>query len=384
MYDTKEENKEKLKEIFEYCNIFQQYELKVEKINKICASNTIYTGIGYLIDNDLLRIWKNNIFYNNLKNCLDYGFNICKKIIENKYKIYGYKRKYISQTNFDFAEDFIEQIKNNPNENEPDYLNNKQYILISPELWNQISHIKKRNDKGIKYEISNQIITLILNENNVLKFEFNNFLFDKDTLIEEIDENKKVDVIILIKLYFMEKNFKEKINDFSNSKEKFYLIPKLWSGTYKNQFFYNDLKTFLYKNRNEININTPCETILGNLPPNYRRNINRIKDKYSIKDIKFEYDIASKKITEDRQLKYLRNFVIINEEIFELLTSENYFENVGINHIKKCEIIKVKFNYLLTLKNQNDDINDTDIIGSLDKNFNFIEEYLLDFNDEHQ
>ena len=65
-------------QIIDFCKSYKEYENFVEKANSL---DSIFQGIGFLIENDLINKWKMSIFYEQLKNNLTGDFSQFEKMI---------------------------------------------------------------------------------------------------------------------------------------------------------------------------------------------------------------------------------------------------------------------------------------------------------------
>ena len=394
------DDKKNYKKVFELCIDFYQYELFIKK----SVSEENINGVGYLIDNNLINIFLNSIFYKQLKNNLKDGYSKIKDQIQNLFNDKIFYQTHISETKFNKIKDL------------KDSLNNKEYKLITSTLWKKVCHPKYKDDQGIKYIISNQKISLIFNEQEKLDFKINDFIISKTTLIEnienlnnnkevknieniEIKNNKpnntneiikkdiniinkseeickeiqsklRIEIKILIKIYFLEKDLKQKIDNYSLNNEiknMFYIIPKKWLDTFKKFFFYESLSEYLNKNKEK-----KFDDIILHLPEDYKAKINKIKD---IPDMEYDYNYSTKIISE-KAYKYLKNNAIIDQDIYDLLISLEYLCN---KNIKQCEIFKLNEKYLLKLNKEESDFKN--LIGIFDENNNFIEEYIFELKE---
>ena len=159
------------KEIFDLCNLYKKYENLIENISTSFKENLEY--IGYLIENDLMQKWTISIFYEDLKNNLPNGFKNSEKLIEEKCKKNGYYEMTVSQTKFQNIKDLKDNLSNN-----------KEYKLITNELWENICKTNSKKENGIPFFISKNIISLVFNQNDKLDFKIDKFVINKSTLIE--------------------------------------------------------------------------------------------------------------------------------------------------------------------------------------------------------
>ena len=263
------------KEIFDLCNLYKKYENLIENISTSFKENFEY--IGYLIENDLMQKWAISIFYEDLKNNLPNGFKNSEKLIEEKCKKNGYYEMTVSQTKFQNIKDLKDNLSNN-----------KEYKLITNELWENICKTNAKKENGIPFFISKNIISLVFNLNDKLDFKIDKFVINKSTLIEnktslnnkekekngddeknKNNKNSKIDnkndddplrnsnitpgsnqfqneKMILIKLFLFQKELNQKIDNGSELNNEIfsqlYLISKSWFDEFKAVFLYKDIK----------------------------------------------------------------------------------------------------------------------------------------------
>ena len=373
-----------IKEIFDLCTYYNEYEKFIEKP---LESKEKFDKTGYLIENDLIEKWKISIFYDSIKNSLSEKLKNCEKRIENHIKK-GYSKQYISPIKFDNIQKIKEAIEN------------KDYKLITSELWEKIGKDNERNkQKAIKYSILNKKISLTYNNEESLDFEIKGFIISKSTLIknEKINNNNKSDnkdenmqtnldninnqkkeairkeILILVKLYILEKELKQNI-DNSCLITKYFLFPKKWIDKFKEIFYYNDLINYIKEYEGKTN-----EEIVKQIPDEFN---NKIKPQNlkSIQEIELKYDYSLKIISDNKIFKYIKNFNIIDKNIIELLLSENYISNVDYNTIKQCEIFTMNNKYLLKLDKEEKEFKD--LLGNFDEYNNFVTEYIVEFKED--
>ena len=323
-------SKNNIQEIFNLCSLYKKFENFIENIS---FSEANYEYIGYLIENDLMKRWEYSIFYEDLKNILSNGFKNSEKIIEKKCKKNHYYKMNVSQTKFEDIKD----LKNN-------LFNGKKYKLITNELWKNLCKPNAKHENGIKFFISKNTISLAFNQEEKLDFKIDKFVISKSTLLKKenslnneekgknsVDkkninhENSKRDSknnnknipgsdqfknekMILIKLFLFQKWLKQKIDNASELNneiiQKLYLFPKSWLNEFKAVFLYKDIKEYLKNNQEKS-----FEDIIKNISKQYDQKINEIKDIKSLKDKEFKYDIATKKISDNKEFKYITNLI---------------------------------------------------------------------------
>ena len=150
--------KNKIQEIFDLCILYKKYENYIENISS--SSHENFEFIGYLIENDLIKKWEISIFYGDIKNNLSNGFKNSEKLIEEKCKKNHYYKMDVSQTKFQNLKDLKDSL-----------FNNKEYKLITNELWKSICKPNAKRENGIKFIISKNAISLVFNENEKLDFK---------------------------------------------------------------------------------------------------------------------------------------------------------------------------------------------------------------------
>ena len=164
-------NKEITQQIFDLCKLYNEYEKFIENVSS--SPNENFEYIGYLIENDLIKKWKISIFYEDFKNNLSIGYKFLETSIDRKCKKNRYNKMLITQTKFENAQNLKD-----------DLFNNKEYKLITDQLWKRICKPNARNENGIKYKITKKTISLIFNEKEKLDFKINNFIISRETLNE--------------------------------------------------------------------------------------------------------------------------------------------------------------------------------------------------------
>ena len=392
--------------IYNYCQSYNKYETFVKN-----QSNKKQEFIGYLIESDLIRAWKLKIYYEKLSSGIADGsnFNKLKTLIEKNIKteINPKIERTITQTKFTNSTELLNNLNNN-----------KEYILITFELWNDICKTSCLQEEGIKCIYLNKNISLIFNNGEKLRFKIdeNDFKINKSKLIEketekyneiklnsikdnqineinyssnnneinegEIELKYKKEVIILIKLYYYEKNFKSKIKEMPTTlkdENKFYLISNNWLSEFKNTFLYCDIKTYIKNKEEETKISE--EKISIEEMASNKELIHKLNDIKKIENMKNlnKYDISTKKLSINKEVNYLTNFYLIDKEIFDLLISEKCIENK--DDIKQCELYKLEEKYLLKIIQEDYEFKDE--LGYFNENNNFTAEYLLEFNENY-
>ena len=245
-----------------------------------------------------------------------------------------------------------------------------EFIIFSKESWNITKIIVKLKEEGynsLAKSMNNDLISFKTPENN-LKVEA------KLIKIDSISDKLKSIILLYInnkKLLTIEK---------SKSYEKVFLINKKWLEQYNSQ--YNEIASLIEKNEEVKKLIE--EIIKKNSFKNDLNNIISKLDKQSLKNIdekivnneelisfNLNFDIAK---LFDKQLYIMKDFIIVNEFIFEFMKSivdssiskQNYY---FFSH-KEADIITSETNSQYFI-----------LIGNLDSKNNLYEiKYILDFN----
>ena len=342
--------------------------------------------------------------------CSAINFNELKSILntineENKNKFKEELNKYLKENPFNFNNS---KIKFYSNEKEmKEIINNiDNYSYVNKELL--------INGMGLnETELEGHLIKSSRNENNLsLLFTNNNYIItineeNKKNLKNENNEYKFLYYVedvtkkIFLLLYFHEKKMKEKIKkkikNIYNFK-KYYLINKDWLKDYKEYFLYDFIIKKLdekYQNYSYEKIKVELDNISKNeigqiilyldtkIPKDLRKNsyfkckTNEIKmleinggntnNDYIQETIEPEESNTSIEIPDE--------FELINEDIYELLSKEEFFYN-NIEEDKDKILYEILFgNNQIIIKNKNNENNEN----------NFLNTYLIYiYNNEYQ
>ena len=237
--------------------------------------------------------------------------------------------------------------------------------------------------------------------------------------VEEI--TKKIFILLFKKDELLKGKIEKKVNDPYNFKT-YYLINKQWLTNYKNEFLYDNIirkinqetKDYSYK-RIKTELNEIIKNKIGQIKlygnseiPDNLKDFSEIIPKLRLikindKNKEFEEEYETKTGEEDIDILYNipYEFEIINEDIYELIKKEEFFENYSEeNENKICYqillgneqiIIKNKLsqkfeekdnysNELLFFTQENDEY-DLKYILSFEKKVNFYEEIKIIIND---
>ena len=369
----------------------------------------------FLIEKELMDKFKNNIFYDQLKDFIKKDIDINHidiNILNNLTKI----NKNIIQTKFHNKQDLLNELENG-----------KIFYVITERLYNNICKEDIKKEKGIDALFHKLKFKLFIYNKESKKNEEVEFKYNEDGTIgksniirQETDKrynsveevgnisninhtNDNINIVkrtnlynrrnyikrnivfkehleILIELYYYNKILKSKENTSftelnDENKETVYLINNNWIENYKSFFEYKNLENELMnidrKNANEIqNAFITDEFIdekLSSLTDSFIEKINK-KNKTNFGEIKYD-KIKLQKTDFD----YLVNNQIINSRIYLKLTNLKY-EGIYSN-IKKCDCYFVGSQKLLLLFEQGLG-KDNDEIGYINNNI-FIPEFLL-------
>jgi len=377
------------KQIYDFCQAIYNYEKFLENYVKDKEYH------GYLIDKTIFDKVKTKLDYERLKPSIDKNepYIEFKKKINKKEKV-----KYIVPKKF-----------NNSNELINELLNDKKFYIVNIELLNIISKEDKYKGKAIKFMMNKEKIKLILNDNDILCFNNNkNGIIEKSSLIQEdslknsispkmndepqqkISYDKiifKIDLEILIRIFYFNKYLREKENNNfielkkEENSERAYLINDTWMEEYKAYFDYKILENYLINNKEYTDLiikdqdyltRNTIKKLLENLPSEYINKINK-KAKFDKSKV-FNYE--KKEINDKNKISYLYNNHIINSKTYDLLTNENYTLNDNLQKIDLYFIGKQKI--LLLFLNKTNFNKVYDEIGFINDKGKFIPEYILE------
>ena len=351
------------KQIYDYCNAIYIYEIFLENFIK----DKEYRG--YLIDKNIFDKVKTKLDYERLKLSIDKNksFTEFMKKINKKEKI-----KYIAPKKY-----------NNSNELINELLNDKKFHIVNQDLLCKISKEDKYNGKAIKFTMDKERIRLIFNDNDILYFNNNkNGIIEKSSLAgedslkyyislkkkneseEKISYDKipfKIDLEILIRIFYFNKYLREKENNKfielkkEENSENAYLINDSWMEEYKAHFNYKTLEDYLINNHEYTDLiiknkyylsRETIKKLIENLPNEYINKIN-VKAKFD-KNKTFGYE--NKEINEKNKIYYPYNNHLINSKIYDLLSNENYILNDNLQKIDLYFIGKKRILLLFTNK----------------------------------
>ena len=356
--------------------IIEKEETAGEKISFIFRNFNIEC---YIIEKKILNEFLNS---NNLPKILNpINEENIKKFNEELKEIIEEKGIIPIQSKIEIYSD-LEKIK--------ELVTEENFSLVNEEFLCDVMSVDQSNlvDQKIKFSNNAQNESLIftsknyvLNIDKYIESEYDEYPEEYKNLYYVEDITKKIFVL----LYFNEIRMKEKIKmditDFYNFKD-YYLINKEWIEEYKQFFLYDEvidkLENIIKDNTNEHNINYSYKKAKYNLN-DIIYNIGQIR---LYNDTKIGYKLMNaKKLIPKRKLIKSQNekeyfipfeFILINQDIYELLKEEEFFYNMNdeIGNEINYKIL-IGNNNLIILNKNIDSKNDECIVFEKDKkNFN--------------
>ena len=277
-----------------------------------------------------------------------------------------------------------------------------------------------KNEKNTSlYSVYNNILINIINESKKIEEnndEENNIEYKNLYYVEEI--TKKIFILLIFNEKILKEKIRNKIKDIYNFK-KYYLINKDWLKKYKDYFLFDQIKKKIelkYQNYSYKRIKCELDNIsrneIGRIMlynetkiPKELRNYSKLKP--IIKEIKLKKfnndnkEYLQETIENEENTLFIEiptNFVIINEDIFDLLKKEEFFYNkkednkdallyeilLGNNQIiikntqkeKKSNENQFLNSYLIYINN----IKQKESNEKIEENFNYTLKYILDYD----
>ena len=348
-------------------------ELKKQKVSSLGNNSQCI----YLIDKMWIDEW---IYFSDYKNIKDFYFqsNIDQKIKQEIINILIEHKEEYKNTHK------LNRLKILEFENKKDteaYLKYNSFALIDSNFKIKFNS-EKKDFKNIN--ILNNKITIDISNKTKMAFDSENNIITKN------EYNYLKELRQLIRIFCFQEELQNLFFELSKQKEikkAYYLINSNIMLQYKEYFDYDILYNYLSNNHdilNEIkdknnNINYSklldnkiIDSIINKLDIQY---INKVKEKNAYKGELFnneDFKINEKVVGEDKTIKYISDFAIINYDIL--------FYFLQTNIIEEKKFIYANFLFennkiLISFKNNNNIFNE---IGILDENMNFIIEYLFE------
>jgi len=324
--------------IIQYYNFENDFSMKL-----IENKNNLEEEKYFLISKNWIDKWKSFSNYEIIKSIfLDKG-----KIDASNIKDYIiYDQELYYKFNYIFFDDLKLIYFKNKEEME-NYLQNDLLAIISI---NFISLFDKVNPNYyMRYTIQNNIISINF-DNGILNFKSN------DNIISKYKSNDFRHLNQLLRIYFFQKELKEQISIPHKISNKFeenniYLIDRNTINKYKDYFHYNELLKDLENNNKTKNLNyynyaSNLEmSVINNVYINnykiLQNNINSVKDLNSYCFNVFQCPFKN-------NLKYIKDFEIINEDIKFYFEESQIFGNIEFikgKYIGEAKKIFIIFEY---------------------------------------
>ena len=358
-----------------YNAIINYYKFEKDFSNKLNQDeNYIEKEKYYLISKNWLDKWKYNFNYEIIKDIIDR-----KKIDEHNIKnliIYFQKCYY---NNYKFDEIKIVDFKNK--EEMENHLQNDSFAIVSKEFCSLFNLINPNCFLG--YKIHNYIISLNFG-NDIISFKSNDNIISKskkdNSLSFNIHDFKHLNQ--LLKIYFFQKELKEKINiphnsSKNNEENNIYLIDKKEINKYKEYFQYNEIFKLLennnkIKNLNYQNYESNLEVIMSVIKEDYINYYKSLQINTNFQKDSNNLGLTLEQYPFKNNLNYIIDFEFINKDIASFFIENNVFqkkqfiEGKYIGEDQKI-IIFFEFNKYKYYE-----------LGSFDSNRNLHIEYIMD------
>jgi len=246
------------------------------------------------------------------------------------------------------------------------------------------------SQKCMKYCASNNIIQFILENNEIITFKcskniisLNNIFNENNNMNNIIKEkiNYPIHLIQLINIFYFKKYFYEMLKSvytMNNFKNDIYLINKKVIDKYKQIFNYQKLKCFLTgiqstQNINYSNLKNYYPKIINELNNDYINQIKQTKiyDEFNNIDDFIELDSKIKSPSE-KNLKYIINFEIVNDDIRSFFIQNNIARK---EHFIPCSYLAYNGKILIIFNKNSNNFYE---IGHFNDNEDFIIDFLID------
>ena len=310
------------KSLVEYSKIEDDAKVKLK-------TNKLESEYGFLIEENWIQKWMKLTNYQKLKQEFQ-DFKDSKKI------------KDIIINN----EEKNRKIKNNLNKLETkgfqtkseieQYLQKNSLIIVKYSFLQCFNRDYNVNDL-LLYKIYNNKIEIVFSKgNNLIVQSESNIIKLKESAIDlQRDESNSVKIHLktLIKIYSFQKLIESRLNsEFNqknNQKNKIFFINKNWMNQYKNFFNYTMICGLLNRlpidtDNNFNNIENEYQNLIQLINVSNNDYINEINKKISSNQLIFTEEYHDMKyrlytIDNNKVIKYLVNFDIVNEEIISIL-----------------------------------------------------------------
>ena len=279
------------------------------------------------------------------------NFNIVKEKIKEKNKIYLIDKN--------FAKNFCSFNLVDIN----CYIGFNKYILEfdnGSDGWGLICKIGKKNStkyiiiENIKFPVYKLIQYIMKEKEDILvsnKFNYRNMklkklVVDIDNIKEKEEQNKKNFIIndgnndnliydsilkVIILLFGLNKEIKDKMNSKIKKMEKYYLINSEWMKQFKNKFNYQEVYNYLLQ-YTKYSTFSQFESNLDYLFENIKNSNIIPKNKYTLKDISVTIFPEKEKLKDNFMNHYIK-YYIINYKIKELIKEIMNFQNINYDDL---------------------------------------------------
>ena len=303
--------------IFEYSKIETQIEFNLK-------NNQKKTEFGYLITENWIQKWMEQLNYRKFKQEFQ-NFQNPKK---NKDIIINYEAKFgkikinlknLDTKSFESKKDMEKFLKNNSL-----VLANSTFISFLNIYYDVKNMIRYDINKNfIEFHINGEVVS-VESKNNIITLKKNiiNKLKDESDLIE-------IHLKILIKIFCFRKEIEAQINSENkkgnNINNKIFFVNKEWMNQYKKFFDYPKIYGLLNSSpvdTDHNNIENYYQNLIQLIKTYKKEYLEEIDKKFSSGQFKFteQYNHMKYKINKpgNKQIEYLIDFDIINEEIISL------------------------------------------------------------------
>ena len=226
--------------------IFIYYKFEKKFLNEL-KNNSFSSTNGYLVSESWLNEWKNYTNYENIKN--KYFDKIDEKEKEIINELINYREQYKDKYKIPNITNIV--IINKINELES-HLKKESLAIIDSNFSNLFPYFKGEYNL-ISYTLGKNQIQINLNESMIVK-SYNNIILSNN------DINDLIDLKILIKIFFFQKELINEINNNTKNnyvnKQNLYIINNKIFHNYKNHFEYKILSNHLNNNISNIKFKT--------------------------------------------------------------------------------------------------------------------------------
>jgi len=388
-------NYEEIKKILDSTIYYYNFEKKILNYLKNKQDSNDSSNV-YLVSKNWINKWKIFSDYENIK------YNYLQNNLNNKEDILNDLIYYVENNKINNSELFksINIMKFGNKEEIESFLKNELLVLVDSKFLNCFNCDFSEN--SLKYKVFNNKINVYLDNNEILSFNSNNNIISLNGIINYSNRNNnKVNKISnikkinhnnfndynnpylskAIKLYFYYQEFSKKIKETKNDEKEYYLINNNLISEIKINYKYNQIKEELDEINfmdNDNNKKLAIKSLSNDI-------IKYFTDNKEIED-KFEKDYMEPDIIPINGIKEKESYMIYYKfEILEREMAQDLINNINKiypkeNNYLKCEINEGK---IIIHYPQNFNGNDKfiSVIGQLNNENHFLNEYILIYND---